>query len=70
MRTSIVIALGRDSDSLLFYTRLSFISYLFIWVRGTLPRLRYDKLIYFGLKDTFAFVFELSFFLGIKLFIF
>jgi NADH-ubiquinone oxidoreductase chain 1 len=32
--------------SLLFYVRLSFISYLFIWVRGTLPRFRYDRLMY------------------------
>jgi hypothetical protein len=41
-----VILLGCDSRSLFFYIRVSFISYLFIWVRGTLPRFRYNKLMY------------------------
>jgi NADH-ubiquinone oxidoreductase chain 1 len=41
-----VIFLGCDLNSLFFYVKLSFVSYLFIWVRGTLPRFRYDKLIH------------------------
>jgi NADH-ubiquinone oxidoreductase chain 1 len=41
-----VIFFGCDLYSLLFYVKLSFISYLFIWVRGTLPRFRYDRLMY------------------------
>jgi NADH-ubiquinone oxidoreductase chain 1 len=41
-----VIFLGRDLYSLFFYVRICFISFLFIWVRGTLPRFRYDKLMY------------------------
>jgi NADH-ubiquinone oxidoreductase chain 1 len=33
-----------------FFLKLSFISFVFIWVRGTLPRFRYDKLIYLAWK--------------------
>jgi NADH:ubiquinone oxidoreductase subunit H len=40
-----IIFLGRDLYSFLFYIRVVFISFLFIWVRGTLPRFRY-KLMY------------------------
>jgi NADH-ubiquinone oxidoreductase chain 1 len=46
-----VIFLVPDLDSLLFYIRVTFISYLFIWVRGTLPRFRYDKLMYLAWKS-------------------
>ena len=38
--------LGRDLYSFLFYLKLTYISFLFVWVRGTLPRFRYDKLMY------------------------
>nr|CAH59815.1 NADH dehydrogenase subunit 1 [Zygaena occitanica huescacola] len=36
---------------LFFYLKLSLISFLFIWVRGTLPRYRYDKLMYLAWKS-------------------
>jgi len=32
--------------SFLFYFRLTFVSFLFVWIRGTIPRFRYDKLMY------------------------
>lgn len=35
---------------LFFYLKLIFISFLFIWVRGSFPRFRYDKLIYLTWK--------------------
>nr|QOL00724.1 NADH dehydrogenase subunit 1 [Oxya adentata] len=41
-----LVFLGGDIYSLTFFFKLSFISFLFIWVRGTLPRFRYDKLMY------------------------
>nr|URH16839.1 NADH dehydrogenase subunit 1 [Glyptotermes pubescens] len=64
-----VIFLGCDLSSLLFYISLSFISYLFIWVRGTLPRFRYDKLMYLAWSSFLPLSLNyLLFFLGVKLF--
>nr|YP_010166659.1 NADH dehydrogenase subunit 1 [Leconectes striatellus]QRV62750.1 NADH dehydrogenase subunit 1 [Leconectes striatellus] len=46
-----VIFLGSNLFSLIFYLELVFISFVFIWVRGTLPRFRYDKLMYLAWKS-------------------
>nr|YP_009731692.1 NADH dehydrogenase subunit 1 [Anchistus australis]QHR79570.1 NADH dehydrogenase subunit 1 [Anchistus australis] len=35
----------------LFYVKVVFVSFCFIWVRGTLPRYRYDKLMYLAWKS-------------------
>uniref|UniRef100_A0AAU6MWZ8 NADH-ubiquinone oxidoreductase chain 1 n=1 Tax=Xenogryllus lamottei TaxID=3120008 RepID=A0AAU6MWZ8_9ORTH len=43
---SMVIFFGGDLFSLYFYFGFVFISFIIIWVRGTLPRFRYDKLMY------------------------
>lgn len=40
-----VIFLGAMINSFMFYILISFIRFCFIWIRGTLPRYRYDKLI-------------------------
>lgn len=45
-----LIFLGGNLLSLIFYLKLRFISFVFIWVRGALPRFRYDKLIYLAWK--------------------
>lgn len=45
-----VIFLGRDLISIFFFLKIVFLSFCFIWVRGTLPRYRYDKLIYLAWK--------------------
>nr|YP_010999267.1 NADH dehydrogenase subunit 1 [Cricotopus flavozonatus]WPM93113.1 NADH dehydrogenase subunit 1 [Cricotopus flavozonatus] len=50
-----VFFLGADIYSLLFFFKLAFISFLFIWVRGTLPRFRYDKLMYLAWKSFLPF---------------
>nr|URX54421.1 NADH dehydrogenase subunit 1 [Rugitermes aridus] len=64
-----IVFLGCDLNSLFFYVKLSFISYLFIWVRGTLPRFRYDKLMYLAWKSFLPLSLNyLLFFLGVKLF--
>nr|UQJ75182.1 NADH dehydrogenase subunit 1 [Marginitermes cactiphagus] len=66
-----VIFLGSDLSSLLFYISLSFISFVFIWVRGTLPRFRYDKLMHLAWSSFLPLSLNyLLFFLGIKLFLF
>nr|YP_009671930.1 NADH dehydrogenase subunit 1 [Strahlaxius plectrorhynchus]QCX31790.1 NADH dehydrogenase subunit 1 [Strahlaxius plectrorhynchus] len=46
-----IMFLGSDLVSIFFYFKLTFIAFIFIWVRGTLPRLRYDKLMYLAWKQ-------------------
>nr|UPL65285.1 NADH dehydrogenase subunit 1 [Physopelta quadriguttata] len=41
---TVVMFLGCDLLSIFFYFKVIFIIFWFIWVRGTLPRFRYDKL--------------------------
>nr|AZL35880.1 NADH dehydrogenase subunit 1 [Cosmoscarta exultans] len=43
---SVIIFFGCDLNSYFFFIKVSFICFVFIWVRGTLPRYRYDKLMY------------------------
>nr|AGO28114.1 NADH dehydrogenase subunit 1 [Ectrychotes andreae] len=47
---SCIIFLGCDVNSLMFFFKVVFIIFWFIWVRGTLPRYRYDKLMYLTWK--------------------
>nr|QVH36319.1 NADH dehydrogenase subunit 1 [Erionota torus] len=42
--------MGGYDLSLFFYLKMVIISFMFIWVRGTLPRYRYDKLMYLSWK--------------------
>lgn len=41
-----LIFLGANFNELLFYIKIIILSFLVIWIRGTLPRFRYDLLIY------------------------
>nr|UPU95840.1 NADH dehydrogenase subunit 1 [Parachronistis sp.] len=67
----VLMYLGGYNMTLLFYLKLSFISFLFIWVRGTLPRYRYDKLMYLAWKSYLPISLNfLLFFLGSKIFFF
>nr|UEV86560.1 NADH dehydrogenase subunit 1 [Leucoma chrysoscela] len=67
----VIIYLGGYSLSLDFYLKLIFMVFLFIWVRGTLPRYRYDKLMYLAWKSYLPVSMNfLLFFLGIKIVIF
>nr|WMQ78040.1 NADH dehydrogenase subunit 1 [Obeidia gigantearia] len=66
----ILIYLGGYNMTLSFYLKLIFISFLFIWVRGTLPRYRYDKLMYLSWKIYLPISLNfLLFYLGVKIFI-
>nr|AJK90713.1 NADH dehydrogenase subunit 1 [Papilio helenus] len=65
----ILLYMGGYSLSLIFYLKLSFISFVFIWIRGTLPRYRYDKLMYLSWKSYLPVSLNfLLFFLGLKIF--
>nr|YP_010397550.1 NADH dehydrogenase subunit 1 [Boreoheptagyia brevitarsis]UQJ73459.1 NADH dehydrogenase subunit 1 [Boreoheptagyia brevitarsis] len=64
-----VIFLGGDIYSFSFFLKLSFVSFMFIWVRGTLPRFRYDKLMFLAWKSFLPFALNYLFlFIGMKIF--
>nr|AVN67688.1 NADH dehydrogenase subunit 1 [Symploce pallens] len=66
-----IIFLGADVNSFVFYVKLSTLSFLFVWVRGTLPRFRYDKLMYLAWKSFLPLSLNyLFFFMGIKILFF
>lgn len=46
----VIIFIGRRPCRVSFYLKSMLIAFVFVWVRGTLPRLRYDKLIYLAWK--------------------
>nr|YP_009338126.1 NADH dehydrogenase subunit 1 [Lytta caraganae]ANG08421.1 NADH dehydrogenase subunit I [Lytta caraganae] len=47
----VLIFLGGGVFSFIFFLKLVFVSLFWIWVRGTLPRFRYDKLMYLAWKS-------------------
>nr|AVE15754.1 NADH dehydrogenase subunit 1 [Creobroter sp. JZ-2017] len=64
-----VIFLGSDLNSFMFYLSLILISFMYIWVRGTLPRYRYDKLMNLAWKGFLPLSLNfLFFYLGLKIF--
>lgn len=66
-----VIFLGSDLISIFFFLKIVFLSFCFIWVRGTLPRYRYDKLIYLAWKRFLPLSLNYLFlYLGLKIFYF
>lgn len=46
-----LLFLGSYVSSFLFFLKLGFIGFLFVWVRGAFPRYRYDKLIFIAWKS-------------------
>nr|AQM40186.1 NADH dehydrogenase subunit 1 [Diestramima tibetensis] len=66
-----VIFLGCDVMTFMFFVKITFLSFMFIWVRGTLPRFRYDKLMYLAWKSFLPLSLNyLFFFIGISIFYF
>ena len=60
--------LGANIFSLIFFFKLALISFFYIWVRGSLPRFRYDKLMYLTWKSFLPIALNLLiFYLGLKL---
>nr|YP_010491851.1 NADH dehydrogenase subunit 1 [Platydracus impotens]UWM92637.1 NADH dehydrogenase subunit 1 [Platydracus impotens] len=67
----VILFLGADIYSWGFFLKLSFMSFFWIWVRGTLPRFRYDKLMYLAWKSFLPISLNyLVFYSGLKIFIF
>lgn len=66
----VLIYLGGYRIRLFFYLKLRLVSFLFIWVRGTLPRYRYDKLMYLAWKVYLPISLNfLLLYIGIKIFL-
>nr|UFZ13267.1 NADH dehydrogenase subunit 1 [Sialis koreana] len=66
-----LIFLGADTMSFIFYIKLTVLSFIFIWARGTLPRYRYDKLMYLAWKSYLPFSLNfMLFFFGLKIFLY
>lgn len=66
-----LIFIGGNPDNFSFYFKLVLVIFIFVWVRGTLPRLRYDKLIYLAWKRFLPVSLNyLIFFIGVKMIFF
>nr|AYM84998.1 NADH dehydrogenase subunit 1 [Eucoptacra sp. OR509] len=64
----VLIFLGGDIYSLMFFIKLSVLLFMFILVRGTLPRFRYDKLMYLAWSSFLPLSLNfLVFFIGLKI---
>nr|YP_009352123.1 NADH dehydrogenase subunit 1 [Euschemon rafflesia]AQX44285.1 NADH dehydrogenase subunit 1 [Euschemon rafflesia] len=65
-----LIYMGGYDLNLLFYLKMVFISFIFIWVRGTLPRYRYDKLMYLSWKTYLPISLNfMMLFIGLKIYL-
>nr|YP_009159476.1 NADH dehydrogenase subunit 1 [Paratya australiensis]AKQ09521.1 NADH dehydrogenase subunit 1 [Paratya australiensis] len=63
-----IIFLGGALMTMMFYFKAMFISFCFVWVRGTLPRFRYDKLMYLAWKSFLPVALNyLLFYFGLKI---
>nr|AND96379.1 NADH deshydrogenase subunit 1 [Bubas bison] len=66
-----MIFLGGNLMSVMFFLKITLMAFLWVWVRGTLPRYRYDKLMYLCWKSFLPVSLNyLFFFCGLKLFLF
>nr|YP_010625183.1 NADH dehydrogenase subunit 1 [Atyopsis moluccensis]WBG72623.1 NADH dehydrogenase subunit 1 [Atyopsis moluccensis] len=63
-----IIFLGGALTSVFFYFKAMFIAFCFVWVRGTLPRFRYDKLMYLAWKSFLPVALNyVGFYFGLKI---
>nr|YP_010417868.1 NADH dehydrogenase subunit 1 [Hypolimnas usambara]USF18027.1 NADH dehydrogenase subunit 1 [Hypolimnas usambara] len=66
----VILYLGGYNLTFFFYFKLVFLSFFFIWVRGTLPRYRYDKLMYLCWSGYLPISLNfLLFYMGLKMFL-
>nr|QZJ45832.1 NADH dehydrogenase subunit 1 [Holotrichia parallela] len=67
----VMLFLGGDVISWFFFIKVGFMSFIWLWVRGTLPRYRYDKLMYLCWKSFLPISLNyLLYFMGLKMFLF
>lgn len=64
----VIVYIGGYYFNLIFYLKLVFLSFFFVWIRGTLPRYRYDKLMYLCWKRYLPVSLNyILFFIGLKI---
>nr|YP_009434163.1 NADH dehydrogenase subunit 1 [Mylabris aulica]APB02829.1 NADH dehydrogenase subunit 1 [Mylabris aulica] len=67
----VLLFMGGNVYSFTFFLKLTFVSFIWVWVRGTLPRFRYDKLMYLAWKSFLpSSLSYLMFFFSLKMAIF
>nr|APX39939.1 NADH dehydrogenase subunit 1 [Longitarsus candidulus] len=67
----VILFLGSNLVSFMFFVKLVLISFFWLWIRGTLPRYRYDKLMYLAWKSYLPVTLNyLLLFCSMKMFIF
>nr|ARH54636.1 NADH dehydrogenase subunit 1 [Scaphidema metallicum] len=68
---SVTLFMGSEIFGFIFFVKLVFLSFFWVWVRGAMPRFRYDKLMYLAWKSFLpsSLNFLLMYF-GVKIFIF
>nr|APX40277.1 NADH dehydrogenase subunit 1 [Phyllotreta parallela] len=67
----VILFLGADFYSFFFFLKLGLVAFFWLWVRGTLPRYRYDKLMYLAWKSYLMVTLNfLVFFGSLKIFLF
>nr|APX40108.1 NADH dehydrogenase subunit 1 [Lachnaia gallaeca] len=65
---SSLLFMGGDFYSYFFFLKVGILSFFWIWVRGTLPRYRYDKLMYLAWKSYLPVsLFMILMYMGLKL---
>nr|YP_009159463.1 NADH dehydrogenase subunit 1 [Macrobrachium bullatum]AKQ09508.1 NADH dehydrogenase subunit 1 [Macrobrachium bullatum] len=65
-----IVFLGSSLVSVFFYVKIMLAGFCFVWVRGTLPRFRYDKLMYLAWKSFLPVALNYClFFMGLKVFL-
>nr|AXS65218.1 NADH dehydrogenase subunit 1 [Chrysomeloidea sp. 4 KM-2017] len=65
-----LLFLGGNFHSFAFFVKIGFMSFMWVWVRGTLPRYRYDKLMNLAWKSyLLVSLLLLLMFMGLKFFI-
>nr|AXS65550.1 NADH dehydrogenase subunit 1 [Tenebrionoidea sp. 18 KM-2017] len=67
----VILFLGGSLNSWFFFLKIVFMSFFWVWVRGTLPRFRYDKLMSLAWKSFLPISLNfILFFFGLKVFVF
>nr|AML25928.1 NADH dehydrogenase subunit 1 [Staphylinidae sp. BMNH 1274217] len=67
----VLLFLGGNYMNFMFFMKLTMLAFFWIWVRGTMPRFRYDKLMYLAWKSFLSVSLNyLLLYMGLKIFIF